>query len=251
MALVTRFSAARGQRQEVDSPRLSALQPFSASPISFAAPMLAEKLGLREAAAEYKVGRTESTMLPSWKTIEYRGGLVTFRIPSDWVEEYEADGGGAFYAEKPDSGTLRLNVNTLRSPSPIDARNDRGTSAAAGSVPWLVSSSLAGRKRFYLLFGGCRGRRRRSRDPLLGSGERRSSLSRPSRRVLVHHTGLRKEAYLRRSRMARPRDLAPPHLHLISGSRPMRVDSAGWAPPNRPLQPDGRVGRYAPSRVRR
>jgi hypothetical protein len=61
-------------------------------------------------------------MLPSWKTIEYRGGLVTFRIPSDWVEEYEADGGGAFYAEKPDSGTLRLNVMTLRSPSPIDAR---------------------------------------------------------------------------------------------------------------------------------
>jgi hypothetical protein len=61
-------------------------------------------------------------MVPSWKTIEYRGGLVSFRIPSDWVEEYEADGGGVFYADKPDSGTLRLNVMTLRSPSPIDAR---------------------------------------------------------------------------------------------------------------------------------
>ena len=61
-------------------------------------------------------------MLQSWKTVEYQGGLVTFRLPSDWVEEYEADGGGIFYSEKPDTGTLRLNVMTLRSPSPIDAR---------------------------------------------------------------------------------------------------------------------------------
>lgn len=60
--------------------------------------------------------------MTSWKTIEYRGGLVTFRIPREWVEEYEPDGGGIFYAEGPDAGTLRLNVGTFRSPSPIDAR---------------------------------------------------------------------------------------------------------------------------------
>jgi hypothetical protein len=100
-------------------------------------------------------------MLPSWKTIQYRGGLVTFRIPSDWVEEYEADGGGAFYPEKPNSGTLRLNVMTLRSPSPIDARTTE-----ALLLPRAQSRGLSG--------------------------------------------------YLRRSRMARPRDL---RLHICIRSR--------------------------------
>ena len=49
------------------------------------------------------------------KTINYRGGLVSFEIPSDWKEEYEAEGGGAFFLDKPDSGTLRLNVLSLAS----------------------------------------------------------------------------------------------------------------------------------------
>ncbi|MBK8594774.1 MAG: hypothetical protein IPN83_04160 [Holophagales bacterium] len=39
------------------------------------------------------------------KSITYRGGLVTFRIPRHWVEEYEEDGGGTFYEDRPDSGT--------------------------------------------------------------------------------------------------------------------------------------------------
>ena len=45
------------------------------------------------------------------KTINYRGGVVRFRIPSEWVEEYEEAGGGTFY--KPgdnDGGTLRLEI---------------------------------------------------------------------------------------------------------------------------------------------
>ena len=50
------------------------------------------------------------------KTISYRGGLVTFRIPSYWVEEYEPDGGGTFYENGPDTGTLRLSVITLKTP---------------------------------------------------------------------------------------------------------------------------------------
>ena len=49
---------------------------------------------------------------PTLKTINYRGGVVRFRIPTDWVEEYEqAGGGGTFY--KPgdnDGGTLRLEM---------------------------------------------------------------------------------------------------------------------------------------------
>ncbi|MGC4119525.1 MAG: hypothetical protein QM765_34135 [Myxococcales bacterium] len=49
------------------------------------------------------------------KTICYRGGLVTFRIPAHWKEEYEPDGGGTFYEEGLDTGTLRLNVLSAES----------------------------------------------------------------------------------------------------------------------------------------
>ncbi len=53
-----------------------------------------------------------------WKRIEYRGGVVTFRIPRDWVEKYEPEGGGTFYSTRPScSSTLRLNVHTFRSSS--------------------------------------------------------------------------------------------------------------------------------------
>jgi hypothetical protein len=46
----------------------------------------------------------------SSKRITYRGGIVIFDIPAAWVEEYEPDGGGTFYEDRPDSGTLRLSV---------------------------------------------------------------------------------------------------------------------------------------------
>jgi hypothetical protein len=55
------------------------------------------------------------------KTVRYRGGVVSFRIPADWEEEYEEEGGGTFYEDEPDSGTLRLNVITMQSPDPVDA----------------------------------------------------------------------------------------------------------------------------------
>lgn len=54
------------------------------------------------------------------KTINYRGGLVRFRIPAQWIEEYEDDGGGTFYADDPDSPTLRLNVVTFRASRLVD-----------------------------------------------------------------------------------------------------------------------------------
>ncbi len=53
------------------------------------------------------------------KQIVYRGGIVNFRIPNSWLEEYEPDGGGTFYEDSPDSGTMRLNVITFESPDEI------------------------------------------------------------------------------------------------------------------------------------
>lgn len=54
------------------------------------------------------------------KTIDYRGGLVRFRIPDQWIEEYADVGGGTFYADNSDSPTLRLNVLTFESPRAVD-----------------------------------------------------------------------------------------------------------------------------------
>jgi hypothetical protein len=56
------------------------------------------------------------------KTIRYRGGVVTFRIPAYWTEEYKEDGGGVFYDENNDTGTLRLNILTFASKTPVTAR---------------------------------------------------------------------------------------------------------------------------------
>ena len=50
------------------------------------------------------------------KEIKYRGGVVTFRVPSHWKEEYEPDGGGTFYEDAPETGTLRLNIITSEAP---------------------------------------------------------------------------------------------------------------------------------------
>jgi hypothetical protein len=56
------------------------------------------------------------------KTIRYRGGIVTFRIPAHWTEEYQEDGGGVFYDEDTDAGTLRLNILTFASKTPVTTR---------------------------------------------------------------------------------------------------------------------------------
>jgi hypothetical protein len=53
------------------------------------------------------------------KTIEYRGGVVTFRVPAHWEEEYEDEGGGTFYDEE-GAGRLDLNVITFKSARPVD-----------------------------------------------------------------------------------------------------------------------------------
>jgi hypothetical protein len=52
------------------------------------------------------------------KRVIYRGGLVAFQIPATWREEYEPEGGGTFYEEGPNTGTLRLNVLSLQKAEP-------------------------------------------------------------------------------------------------------------------------------------
>ena len=50
------------------------------------------------------------------KTIVYRGGVLKFRIPCFWKEEYSDFDGGMFYEDVPGSGTLRVKIITLEAP---------------------------------------------------------------------------------------------------------------------------------------
>jgi len=80
------------------------------------------------------------------KEVEYRGGIVNFSIPSTWVEEYETDGGGTFYEDRPDSGTLRLNVLTFKTPVgevKVKAIDALPSLKSASGNPELLSESVA------------------------------------------------------------------------------------------------------------
>lgn len=55
-------------------------------------------------------------MKESLKEINYREGVLKFNIPAIWEEVYEEDGGGLFYEDTPDAGTLHLNIITLQTP---------------------------------------------------------------------------------------------------------------------------------------
>jgi hypothetical protein len=73
------------------------------------------------------------------KTVSYRGGVVTFRIPADWDEEYEPDGGGTFYDKAPDSGTFRLDIITAESPEPVTVESaPEVLSSLGGAAPGNV-----------------------------------------------------------------------------------------------------------------
>lgn len=76
------------------------------------------------AIGDYQVAPEQAPMPDEdeMKTIRYRGGIVTFRIPAHWTEQYEEEGGGIFYDEDNDSGTLRLNVLTFASKAPVTTR---------------------------------------------------------------------------------------------------------------------------------
>ena len=54
------------------------------------------------------------------KTVKYRGGVLKFRIPASWKEEYSDWDGGMFYEDVPDSGTLRVRMITAKKPPNVD-----------------------------------------------------------------------------------------------------------------------------------
>ncbi len=62
-----------------------------------------------------------STDPPVMKTIAYRGGVVTFRIPAHWREKYTDDEGGMFYPLHPGSGILRLTILTVTAPRELQS----------------------------------------------------------------------------------------------------------------------------------
>ncbi len=66
------------------------------------------------------------------KEVVYRGGLIRFSVPKHWIQKYEPDGGGIFYDDKPNAGTLRLSVITTKAPRKID---NKSTRAALESFP--------------------------------------------------------------------------------------------------------------------
>lgn len=55
------------------------------------------------------------------KEISYRGGALSFRLPSDWAEEYGEKSGGTFYENAPDAGTLRLSVVLFKTKNKPDS----------------------------------------------------------------------------------------------------------------------------------
>jgi hypothetical protein len=71
----------------------------------------------------FSFSRNASAGEPELKKILYRGGVVEFSIPATWKEDYDQDGGGMFYEQSPDSGTLRLKLITAKSPSPINEKS--------------------------------------------------------------------------------------------------------------------------------
>lgn len=70
------------------------------------------------------------------KMISYRGGLVFFALPAIWREEYQPEGGGTFYDDRPDSGTLRLNVLSFSSKD-VPAKQMAATAFPNGSFELL------------------------------------------------------------------------------------------------------------------
>ena len=73
------------------------------------------------------------------KLIVYRGGVVSFRIPALWREEYSDIEGGMFYEDRPDSGTLRLTIITMATPKQSEP-------ASATDVLQIVVSGLKKKK---------------------------------------------------------------------------------------------------------
>ncbi len=74
------------------------------------------------------------------KTIVHRGGVVTFRIPSHWREEYSDMEGATFFADRPDAGTLRLKLTLMSAPRPV--QRDSGIDVLRGPLDQLTNAGV-------------------------------------------------------------------------------------------------------------
>lgn len=61
-------------------------------------------------------GRPAATGELRLKMVSDGSGAITFAVPFGWKEEADTDGGRMFYADEPDSGTLRVSVITAKFP---------------------------------------------------------------------------------------------------------------------------------------
>lgn len=82
------------------------------------------------------------------KAIVYRGGVVTFRIPSQWREEYSDIDGGTFYEDRADAGTLRLRITTMKTAKELHSASAKDILAIVLNELHRVSveGSIKGRK---------------------------------------------------------------------------------------------------------
>ncbi|GAA3523656.1 hypothetical protein GCM10022393_43150 [Aquimarina addita] len=65
-----------------------------------------------------------SSDLNKTKKIYFYNGLISFNIPSDWIEEYESEEtSGTFYEDIPFSGTFRIRLLMLNSPNPMEKKD--------------------------------------------------------------------------------------------------------------------------------
>lgn len=76
------------------------------------------------------------------KTIVYRGGVLVFELPFDWIEEYGDEGGGTFYADLENSGTLRLNILTYDCGAPQTQETSLTTLQSEDDEPDVTIESL-------------------------------------------------------------------------------------------------------------
>ena len=72
-------------------------------------------------------------------------GILTFRIPQNWVEETEPNGFGVYYLAAPDSGTLRVNILSFRKPGCVNQKSYAlalGKALTPGNVEVLANGHL-------------------------------------------------------------------------------------------------------------
>lgn len=98
--------------------------------------ILAIAIGIVSLVAKAKEGSMVASA-HELKIVSYRGGLVFFALPATWREEYQPDGGGTFYDNRPGSGTLRLNVLSFSSKD-TSAQQMASTAFPMGSFELLL-----------------------------------------------------------------------------------------------------------------